>query len=740
MNAKSQSYTKYIKLLLYIVVIALINLAGITLFFRADLTDNRIYSLSDVSRKVVATLTEPMTVKVFFTKNLPAPHNNTELYLRDLLNEYALYNRKQFRVQFYDVSPESEGISETARLNRETAREYGIDPVQIQVVEKDEIKFTQAYMGLVLIHGDIIERIPTIISTDGLEYRLTSAIQKLNNKVSALLALDGKVAVKLYLSSSIYQVAPYMNIKGLDKYAEQVGQVIKAMNARTYGKLAFEHIDPTPASTPSAELEKLNVMQVNWPAIPEARIQAGNGAIGLVLQHQSDTRTIPLLSVLNLPLLGTQYQMTQVEALEELIGTNLDRMININQELGYLSGFGTLDLYGGNFGMGPADPEALNQFNQLVGKTYDLKPIDLKTGSIPEGLKSLVIARPTEQMDDYTLYQIDQALMHGTNLIVFADAFKEIQPPPGQPMLGNQPFFVPTETGLEKLLEHYGVRVKKAIVLDEKCYKQPLPRSQGGGEQPIYFAPIIQSEHMNKKLDWIKNIKALVTLKASPLELDAERIEAGNITAHELFASSERSWEMRDRIMLDPRMIPKPGPETEMQSLPIAYLLEGSFSSYFKGRPIPAKTEEKNSVTDEEDITAEAETRKTAEAPKPAADPKAPQITATGAMTEQSPKVRIAVVGCSEMLKDSLLDNEGETTNALFVLNTLDALNDREEVAVMHSKIQQFNPLAESSPGVKTMVKSVNMVGLPVLVVLCGILVWWRRHARRRRIESMFRA
>jgi cytochrome c-type biogenesis protein CcmH/NrfF len=56
----------------------------------------------------------------------------------------------------------------------------------------------------------------------------------------------------------------------------------------------------------------------------------------------------------------------------------------------------------------------------------------------------------------------------------------------------------------------------------------------------------------------------------------------------------------------------------------------------------------------------------------------------------------------------------------------------------MHSKIQQFNPLAESSPGVKAMVKTVNMAGLPVLVVLFGILVWWRRHARQRRIQRLF--
>jgi ABC-type uncharacterized transport system involved in gliding motility auxiliary subunit len=210
-----QRYAKYIKLLLYVLVIVLINLAGITLFFRADLTGNKIFSLSEVSKQVVSTLSEPMTVKVFFTKDLPAPYNGTQRYLRDLLNEYALHNKKHFKSQFYNVSPETEGISDDARDNRETARNYGINPVQIQTVEKDEVKFKQAFMGLVLIHGDVIERIPTITGTDRLEYKITTAIQKLNHKVSTLLNLEEKIQVDLVLSSSLYKVAPYIGLEAL---------------------------------------------------------------------------------------------------------------------------------------------------------------------------------------------------------------------------------------------------------------------------------------------------------------------------------------------------------------------------------------------------------------------------------------------------------------------------------------------------------------------------------------------
>ena len=87
---------KYFKFILYIVVIGLINIVGITLFFRADLTKDKIYSLSQASQDVVETLSEPLSIKVFFSKDLPAPHNNTERYLRDLLEEYSAKSKKYF--------------------------------------------------------------------------------------------------------------------------------------------------------------------------------------------------------------------------------------------------------------------------------------------------------------------------------------------------------------------------------------------------------------------------------------------------------------------------------------------------------------------------------------------------------------------------------------------------------------------------------------------------------------------
>jgi cytochrome c-type biogenesis protein CcmH/NrfF len=71
-------------------------------------------------------------------------------------------------------------------------------------------------------------------------------------------------------------------------------------------------------------------------------------------------------------------------------------------------------------------------------------------------------------------------------------------------------------------------------------------------------------------------------------------------------------------------------------------------------------------------------------------------------------------------------------------MNVIDYLTNREEIAVMRSKTQRFNPLKEVAPAVRTTIKTANIAGLPVLVIIAGVVVWWRRASRKRMIQKIF--
>ena len=269
--------------------------------------------------------------------------------------------------------------------------------------------------------------------------------------------------------------------------------------------------------------------------------------------------------------------------------------------------------------------------------------------------------------------------------------------------------------------------------MDENCHKQRLPRSMGGGERSIYFAPIIKNRFINHDLKFLEGINGLVAVKISPLELDEERISKNKLTAVKLFSSSGKSWEMRENITLNPMFLNPPPSADELQSFPLAYLVEGEFPSYFAGKPIPEKTsnETDTETNDNKESGVESGAKKE--------NIDMSKITGRGGFISKGKPAKIFLMASSEMLKDNVLDPEGDSPNDMFVMNTIDAMNHRQNIATMRSKILHFNPLHDTGALTKTFVKSFNIAGLPVLVVFLGLIIWLSRHSRKKRIQTMFK-
>ncbi|MEJ5359308.1 MAG: Gldg family protein [Desulfobacterales bacterium] len=703
--------------LLAVVFVVLLNAAGVTLFARLDLTRNRIYSLSEVSREVVATLSEPLTIHAFFSRNLPPPYNAVEQYLRDLLEEYAVHAGRFFNYRFHEVSGEEGEPPPAVRENQKLASAYGIHPVQVQTIEKDEVAFKRVYMGLVLIHGDLIEQIPALTTTDGLEYRITTAVQKMNHKISALLRLKEPIAVTLYLSPSLKRIAPLLGLKGLNELPRSLEETVRGLNARTYGKLAFRSSEPPDGEGLEELVRGKNLLALSWPASGDGKVAAGRGAIGLVVEHGERRVTLPLIDVVRLPILGTQYRLFAAEDTGRMINGAVESLLEIHSRLGVLAERGAASLSGA-----PAspleDPQSFANFRQHVSERYTLQPVKLSEGPIPEDIACLLVVKPREAFSDWELYQLDQFLMRGKSLAFFLDPFEEVQAP-------GQASHLPIETGLEPLLAHYGVRLERAIVLDEHCYKQEMPPQLGGGERPLYYAPILKPPFIDASLPFLENLRSLVTVKAAPVEILPDRVREIGVRAHAALSTSERSWTMAPPINLHPLTLRPPADPESFRSRSIACFLEGSFPSYFRGKPLPVREAGKENAGDPP-----------AEGPKPGAA--APAVEVAGAFLETGRPGRIFVMGTSEMLRNTLVDETGRGANSVFALNVVDALNGREAVARMRAKEQRFNPLADTDAATKTLIKFFAIVGLPVLVALAGLGAWAGRRARRRRIQRLF--
>ncbi len=173
MNRKQASIFGLTTAALMVAIVVLANVVSMGFFKRLDLTEGKIYSLSDASKRIVGNLEDDFLVKAYFSKNLPSPYNANAKYVQDQLDEYKAYGKGRFRYEFVDPGDDAE-------LERE-AQQHRIPPVQVQVVEQDQFQAKKAYMGLVFLYQGKQETIPVVDNPTGLEYEITATIKKLTS-------------------------------------------------------------------------------------------------------------------------------------------------------------------------------------------------------------------------------------------------------------------------------------------------------------------------------------------------------------------------------------------------------------------------------------------------------------------------------------------------------------------------------------------------------------------------------
>ncbi len=171
MNTKKTQI--FLRVLLVLGILILLNFISVRIFTRLDLTKAGVYTLSDASKNLVRNLDDRVTVKAYFTEELPAPHNNNRRAVLDILNDYKAYSKGNLYYEF--INPEGE-------KNEREAQQAGIPPVEVQVVKEDKFEVKRAFLGLVMMYEDKKEVLPVIQNLGSLEYDISSAIKRLTTR------------------------------------------------------------------------------------------------------------------------------------------------------------------------------------------------------------------------------------------------------------------------------------------------------------------------------------------------------------------------------------------------------------------------------------------------------------------------------------------------------------------------------------------------------------------------------
>ncbi|OGF20396.1 hypothetical protein A2Y83_02770 [Candidatus Falkowbacteria bacterium RBG_13_39_14] len=155
-------------------ILILVNYIASAVFFRIDITQNKDYSVSRVSKDAARDLDDIVNIKGFFSENVPPNLISIKQDVRDIIEEYKNYSNGKIRVSYIDPKDDEELIKE--------ARNLGIPELQFSSLEKDKYEVSTGYLGLAVIYGTKKEVIPVLDDTGNLEYELTSAIKKVMQK------------------------------------------------------------------------------------------------------------------------------------------------------------------------------------------------------------------------------------------------------------------------------------------------------------------------------------------------------------------------------------------------------------------------------------------------------------------------------------------------------------------------------------------------------------------------------
>ncbi|MDR0638159.1 MAG: GldG family protein [Spirochaetaceae bacterium] len=189
---------------LSLIVLALTLLVSSRLWFRLDLTRNKVYTISPASRELSREIPGELRLTYFLSDELKNAYS-VPGEVEDILREYAARSRGKIRVAVKD--PVKSGM-------QYSVEELGVAGRQMQVVERNQATVAVVYSGILIEYLDKSSVIPWVSGSETIEYDLTSRIRSLVNEserhVGIVVGDNGKIFDNDYgYVSSALQSAGY---------------------------------------------------------------------------------------------------------------------------------------------------------------------------------------------------------------------------------------------------------------------------------------------------------------------------------------------------------------------------------------------------------------------------------------------------------------------------------------------------------------------------------------------------
>lgn len=225
-------------------------------------------------------------------------------------------------------------------------------------------------------------------------------------------------------------------------------------------------------------------------------------------------------------------------------------------------------------------PPRFSDFLANLQQNYDLY-FDVQNPENWDKGDLLIISKPDTPFDEDEKFRLDQFVMRGGKLLLFADGVRV------DSVSLEGTFAQPLDINLDDLLFKYGCRINQNLIKDLSCAMIPLNVGNMGDKpqikpMPWRFFPLINNFG---KHPIVRNLDALYA--RFPSSIDTIQVEG--IKKTPLLLSSRYTQLRKAPVLVgynEARQQPDPR-EYNAGEKPIAMLLEGSFSSLYNNRLLP---------------------------------------------------------------------------------------------------------------------------------------------------------
>ncbi len=470
--------------------------------------------------------------------------------------------------------------------------------------------------------------------------------------------LDDRMVVKAYFSKSLpgeFADARRFTQDLLDEYQAYSG-----------GKLRYEFVDPKDEDKLKEEAQKNQIQPMTMRVNEQDQLVLREIYMGLAFLYQDKVESIPFVKNTQ----GLEYDITK--AVKKISSQKMKQVA-----------FFTSDMEDIAVGMGQ-QVSPYQTVRQMISESYELADVDL-TEPLTADTDVLVISGVSDSLSKTQLYNLDQYIMQGGNVLIFQDRVKaDIQ---------NASASV-AEANLFQMLDSYGISAKMNLVADAECGQISITRQQGifRFNTPVEypFFPIISNRNLKNPI--VKNIDVMQMVFIS--EIDTSKVISN---FDPLFYTSDHTSQTSgprfdigyNRYMQkDLRSMLTEGKKV------LAGIYTGKFTSYFVDN------------LQYPDLIPETE------------------------------NARIIFVPSGNFMRE---DTGGKSEgNQNFVLNSVDYLSGDEGLIQIRSRETEYHPLKTVSNSQRQIIKWLNILLPSFLLVLYGILRWRKEENRKIRIGDLY--